>query len=184
MNFLRFCVVGGAGFIAEAGALAVLTSNFSIGPFWSRWISFPIAVYLTFILNRQWSFAASARLPFLRSLLAYLGVQGVGLLCNLFVYSAAIILLPSPFNAPVIALTIAASAALLVNFAGSSRLVFKQRNHCGHDPVTVRSEHKSSGAVLLDGGRRVDRQAPEPVINASGKRRTLVNQQPKARQPG
>jgi putative flippase GtrA len=126
MKFFRFCVVGAAGFIVEAGLLTIIVDNFILGPFWARWISFPTAVIITFALNRHWSFADSPRQPILSSLAAYLGVQSAGLLCNLLVYTAAIAFLPAPFNEPITALAVAAGVALLVNYVGSKKLVFEQ----------------------------------------------------------
>jgi putative flippase GtrA len=125
MRFLRFCIVGLAGFIVEAVVLTVATNACDVGPFWARGISFPVAVSVTFTLNRQWSFTDADQQPIVNAFVAYLGVQSTGLLCNLLIYSAAITLLPALFNAPITALIIASGAALIVNYVGSRRLVFK-----------------------------------------------------------
>ena len=51
-------------------------------------------------------------------------MQGFGFLCNLAVYSVAVLFLPHPLNIPIVALVIAAGVGLLANFLGLKHLVF------------------------------------------------------------
>jgi putative flippase GtrA len=122
-TFARFCVVGGTGFLTDAGILAVLVHGLALGPFLARAISFAVALTATWLLNRHWAFAGYAT-SFWRGFLTYLGVQGLGLGCNMLVYVSWILLLPPPLDEPLAALFLASAAALLVNYAGMRLLVF------------------------------------------------------------
>ena len=127
-QFLRFCVVGGVGFCVDAAGLLLLVGAAGMNPVAARFVSFGFAVIATFELNRRWSFADAVPKSYLRSLAAYLGVQGVGFLFNLGVYSAGYLLLPAPLDAPVLCLAYASILALLVNFAGARFVVFRRRS--------------------------------------------------------
>lgn len=123
-TFLRFCVVGGIGFVTDAGILAALIRGVNAGPMIARAISLPAAIMVTFMINRHWSFRDRARRPWLAALGRYCAVQSFGLICNLLVYAGAVLLIPPPFNDPVLCLTIASAVALAVNYSGLRRFVF------------------------------------------------------------
>ena len=127
-QFLRFCAVGGVGFCVDAAVLLLLVGVAGMDPVVARFASFACAVLATFELNRRWAFAGATPQPYLHRLAAYLGVQGVGFLFNLGVYSAAYLLLPAPLNAPVLSLAYASILALIVNFAGARFVVFRRRS--------------------------------------------------------
>jgi putative flippase GtrA len=123
-RFLRYCVVGTAGFITDATVLLALVHGFAMNPLLARVFSFSLAVMLTFALNQHWTFPAGRRQGLIASFATYLGVQGLGLACNAAIYAVAILALPAPFNAPLFALAIASAVALAVNYGGAKRLVF------------------------------------------------------------
>ncbi len=125
-QFLRFCIVGGVGFCVDAAVLLLLVGAAGLNPVAARFASFGCAVLATFELNRRWAFAGATPQPYLRRLATYLGVQGVGFAFNLGVYAAAYLILPAPFNAPVLSLAYASILALLVNFAGARFIVFRR----------------------------------------------------------
>ena len=127
-QFLRFCVVGGVGFGVDAAVLLLLVGAVGLNPMAARFASFGCAVFATFELNRRWAFAGATPQPYIQRLAAYLGVQGVGFLFNFGVYTATYLLLPAPFNAPILSLAYASVLALLVNFAGSHFIVFRRRS--------------------------------------------------------
>jgi putative flippase GtrA len=124
-QFLRFGVVGAAGFIADAGLLALLHYGIGLNPLAARVLSAPLAVLLTFILNQSWGFSGGRR-SLLQAMALYLTVQGVGFLSNFAVYSIAITLMPLPLNEPIMALVVASAAALAVNYVGSRFIVFNR----------------------------------------------------------
>jgi putative flippase GtrA len=121
-SLLRFGVVGAAGFIADGGVLAALV-HLGFGPLNARLVSAPLAVLLTFMLNRHWAFEKADK-PFLASFAGYCGIQAVGFLSNLAIYAAAIKFGPYPFNLPLSAFAAASACALVINYAGARLLVF------------------------------------------------------------
>lgn len=121
-SFLRFCLVGAIGFVVDAAVLLTLIHWFGVHPVLSRVFSFGIAVAVTFGLNSAWTFG-SLRLQHLPSAFAsYVGVQSVGAVCNLAVYTLAFWLLQLP---PLSCLGIASAVALIINYMGAKRLVFR-----------------------------------------------------------
>ena len=81
----------------------------------------------TFDLNRRWAFRGAGATPYWRALATYGGVQGLGFGCNVSIYTALYLALPPPFGAPMTCLVAASAAALLINYAGASRVVFRPR---------------------------------------------------------
>ena len=123
-RFLRFCAVGTAGFLADTGMLLVIVHVFGVNPVAAKILSFGLAVFLTFELNRRWAFGVTRSGNIGTALAAYFGVQSTGFLCNFGVFTALIYVLPVPFNNLVLCSMVAAAAALVVNYAGAKRLVF------------------------------------------------------------
>ena len=123
-RFARFCVVGAAGFLADTGTLLAMVHVFALNPIPAKIVSFAVAVLLTFELNRCWTFGAVRRERIGPALIAYLGVQSTGFVCNLAAFTAALYCLPVPLNTLVFCSVIAAAVALLVNYLGARHLVF------------------------------------------------------------
>lgn len=128
-RFARFCLVGATGFAVDAGLLLLILRGGLLGPVAARFLSFGAAVLITFALNRLWSFRVGPgdQRSFVGDLIAYLGVQGFGFLCNLVIYTVALAALPDPWSRPLPCLALASGAALIVNYFGSDLIVFRRR---------------------------------------------------------
>ncbi len=96
-----------------------------------RLLSFSIAVLVTFELNRRWAFKQGAAKPYWAALSTYLAVQGIGFACNFGIYAVLYLTLPLSYDAPLLCLAIASAAALLVNYAGASLVVFRASQPLG-----------------------------------------------------
>jgi putative flippase GtrA len=114
LRILRFGVVGTAGFATDAAILVLVIQRLHANPFEARMVSAPVAILLTFVLNRIWSFADLERQSIIRSFASYVSIQGFGFLLNLLLYSLAIAIVP-----PVAALAIASVAVMAVNYLGA-----------------------------------------------------------------
>jgi putative flippase GtrA len=110
---LRFCVVGTTGLILDGGLLKLMILG-SINPIVARSGSASIAIVLTFLLNKTWTFAEPTESSTPRLFRAYLRVQGLGFLCNLMVFAIILAMIPSP----IVALIISSGAAMVVNYLG------------------------------------------------------------------
>ena len=120
-RILLFAVVGGAGFLVDAGALALLLHVSPLGPFSARIVAIAAAMLVTFWLNRTFTFGRSDRS------LAVEGTRygGVGISAALLNYAVyAVILLVFPAVWPVLAVAAASVAAMVWSFLGYSRFVF------------------------------------------------------------
>jgi putative flippase GtrA len=123
-RFIKFALTGGIGFLADAGALAVLIHLVRLDPFTARLIAIALALILTWLINRNFTFAKSQHS--LRSeALRYGGVGIAGSILNYLIYSA--ILIGAPQTGALIALCLASAAVMVLSYAGYSRLVFQTR---------------------------------------------------------
>jgi putative flippase GtrA len=120
-RFLRFVLVGGIGFVVDAGVLALLLAATQLDPFLARLVSIGLALTATWMLNRHLTFAPSSR-GLAREGTRYGGVGIATSLVNYLVYSA--LLLAMPATPPLAALAVASLVAMALSFLGYSRLVF------------------------------------------------------------
>ena len=119
----RFGLVGVVGYIVNAGMVEMLVQ--SMGPVKAQMWAFPAAVTVTWWLNRQFTFGASAhRLhhEWLRYVLANL----LGWAANNGCYLWMIFSVPLAYQHPAIAVAVGSLAGMVLNFSASRLIVFKQ----------------------------------------------------------
>lgn len=122
MNRLfRFGLVGACGFVADAGVLALLVHLLDVDPLVARVFSIAAALFVTWMLNRTFTFDGSDR-SLAAEGLRYGGIGIGSSLANYCVYSA--LLLAIPDVPPLAALVAGSTAALIFSYLGYSRLVF------------------------------------------------------------
>jgi len=129
-EFVRFAAVGAAGFAVDAGVLTLLVSLLGSNVYAARAVSFAVAVFVTWLINRRWTFAnrgvgpvPSAGAEYAR----YVAVQVTGALANLGVFVVVLAIEPTLVRYPVLPLAFGAVAGLAVNFVGARTWVFAQR---------------------------------------------------------
>jgi putative flippase GtrA len=121
-QFLRFACVGAVGFAVDGG---ILTSLMRMGwePLQARLVSFAAAVVTTWLLNKAWTFGATA--PTSRNDgVRYAGVQIVGALINLAIFTLLMAAFPVFRQVPWVPLAMAALVALAFNYLATKHLVF------------------------------------------------------------
>ncbi|MDX7952399.1 GtrA family protein [Lichenihabitans sp. Uapishka_5] len=126
-QFVRFCIIGAVGFVTDASVLMALIHWGSLHPLAARLGSFACAVVVTFELNRRWTFRDSGERAYLGMLAKYLGVQGIGFILNLAIYTGIYFLLRPASSAPLIALALASIVALFLNYLGARLVVFQTK---------------------------------------------------------
>lgn len=130
-RFLRFALVGTAGFVVNEAALWVALQLLRLNAYWGGVFSFFVAVTFTWWGNRTVTFAGQAakRGGFIaREWLAFVTANAIGFLINYGVYAALIATGPRPLNNPFVALVFGTLAGLVFNFVLSSRFVFRAPN--------------------------------------------------------
>ena len=117
MTFIKFCMVGGAGFLVDAGILTLLIQCLEPNIFIARACSFSTAVVVTWLLNRTFVYRRSNRFRKRTEFAKYLLAQICSMSVNYGVFTW-MILIYSYFRAqPVIPLAIASVAGLVVTFS-------------------------------------------------------------------
>ena len=125
--FLRFGVVGAVGFMVDALVLHGLTGLAGLNPFLGQAIAFPVAVLVTWPLNRMWTFKTREQDGRIKQAAVYFGVQCAGFAANYVVYSAALVAMPVLRHWLVVPLALGAALGLCVTFLGSKHLAFRAR---------------------------------------------------------
>jgi len=120
-RIFRFVLVGGIGFVADAGLLALLLAATPLGPFVARLVSIGFGLTVTWLFNRTLTFGPSGR-SMLSEGARYGGVGITTSIVNYLVYGG--LLLAMPWMAPLLALVIASLVAMTFSYLGYSRLVF------------------------------------------------------------
>ncbi|MEA3289167.1 MAG: GtrA family protein [Campylobacterota bacterium] len=116
-SFLTFGIVGSVGFIADASILLYLVEilNTNITP--ARFISFICAVFVTWILNRYFTFSDSEKkYKKHKEYFIYLTIQSIGALINFTVFFTLIALYENLEKILIVPLAIGSIAALVFNF--------------------------------------------------------------------
>lgn len=119
---LRFAIVGGTGFLVDAGLLTILHYRMGLDPFTARIISIAFAVLTTWRLNRAITFGASP------SSQASEGVRyaSVAIAVACLNYAVYCLLLALWRDMPPVLATVAATlVAMTFSYLGYSRFAFQ-----------------------------------------------------------
>lgn len=122
-EWLRFGIVGTAGFLVDAAVLWTLIERLAVPPAIARLASFTAAGTATWLLNRLVTFPSRAGRRRLTEWRRYLAVNGVGAAINYLVFVGLVTGLPA--LPPIGALAVASVVALPVNFLGSRHYAFR-----------------------------------------------------------
>lgn len=157
-RLFRFAVSGTAGFLVDAGLLAVLVSGLGLDPYLARIPSFLAAVTTTWLINRHWTFADRRRggrlgAEWRRYLLAMSGGAAV----NYGVYALLLATVSLVAAWPVLGVAAGSLAAMVVNFASSSRWIFPA---AGTGTAQARPGANAAGGVDVVPPARSGRQWP------------------------
>lgn len=124
-QFLRFTLVGAAGFLVDAGALLLALQAMGLGLYGGRVFSYLCAATLTWICNRRFTFANQTGAP-AREWLRFLGANTIGGLVNYGVYAALVSTTSAGAAWPVLGVAAGSACGLLFNFAASKFWVFRR----------------------------------------------------------
>ncbi|MBI1181632.1 MAG: GtrA family protein [Alphaproteobacteria bacterium] len=124
-QFLRFSVVGAAGFAVDSGVLYGLMYGLGAGPYLGRAGSFLAAASVTWFLNRIYTFRQADRADAHRQWARFVAFMVLGGLVNYGVYAAVVALAPPHPLVPLLGVAAGSVAGLAVNFTTSRLFVFR-----------------------------------------------------------
>lgn len=125
-RFLRFGIVGSAGFLWDTGTVYLLRSL--VGLATATLLAYFVAATLNWIANRFWTFgdAGNYEHPVLQWL-RFLTANSLGFLLNRGTVYSLFLVEPFCVAHPVVALACGSLAGMVANFNLSQRLVFRER---------------------------------------------------------
>ena len=123
-QFLRFGLVGTAGFVVDAAALTAAMAWLGLGPYGGRAVSYLAAVTFTWAMNRRFTFAGADPRRGAAQWGRFVAANGVGALVNYGTYAALVALVPLVAARPVLGVAAGSVAGLVFNFTLSKLWVF------------------------------------------------------------
>jgi putative flippase GtrA len=124
-HLMRFGLVGGLGFVVDGAVLEAMIF-LGMNPIAGRAVSFPVAVFATWLANRNLTFPDRVEQSRVREASTYVAVQLVGGAANFAVYSALVHSVQVCSDWPILALAFGAAAGLTINYLGSKHIVFRR----------------------------------------------------------
>ena len=121
-KFIKFCVVGTIGFLTDALIIHLAKVLYPDLLLYVRFISFPAALAVTWILNRVFVFESGNSK--IKEVSKYALVQTFGAMLNILVYTLLLLLSDFFVDYPVLALAAGSAFALFSNYFLSKYWVF------------------------------------------------------------
>jgi len=131
-QFIRFTLVGGIGFVVDAGLLRLLLMA-GFGYYGGRVVSFLAAATTTWLLNRSFTFRRESSAESVAighpagEWIAYLGVMVIGGAVNYGTYAVAIALSELVRAHPELGVALGSLAGLCINFWSAKLMIFERK---------------------------------------------------------
>jgi putative flippase GtrA len=125
LQFLRFGLIGSAGFLIDSSVLYAAIHFLGLGYYSGRVVSWLSAATFTWGMNRRFTF--KDKRPPLKQWLAFLAAQSVGGLVNYGVYAALVATVPLVKTYYILGVGAGSIVGLTFNFSSSKWLVFRAR---------------------------------------------------------
>ncbi|MBU2790022.1 GtrA family protein [Acidithiobacillus caldus] len=123
---LPFAVSGVLGFLTDAAVVWIMTSYGGWGDIPAQLLAFMVAVTVTWLVNRSWTFAEHASERWVKEWLRYTTANSVGAAVNNAVYIVLVLTLSLFSKHPIFAVAAGSVVGMGVNFMASRRLVFRR----------------------------------------------------------
>lgn len=124
-RFLRFAIVGAAGFFVDVAILLVCMRMFDTGPYLGRMISYMCAATCTWYMNRSFTFADNQGSHRGKEWFLFVLCSSLAGLLNYGAFAIFVYLVGQNVWSPTVGVGLGACAGLLVNYTLSKRLVFR-----------------------------------------------------------
>lgn len=119
-RFLKFCVVGSAGFLVDSVVYYIVA--IILPPLPSRLLSFSSAVFFTYYFNRSFTFEKKTSMS-VSEFSKYYGAMVLGGAVNIGSFWISMQLFSTVENYPILGIAIGSIAGLIVNFITSKMLL-------------------------------------------------------------
>jgi putative flippase GtrA len=129
-RFLRFGIVGAAGFVVDETVLSIAHYLLGLDPYVARGISILCAMTFTWWGNRTLTFAehaAEGAGAIVREWLKFMLANAVGAVVNYAIFTLCLRYAPAPLSNPLLATAIGVGVGMVFNFTLSQRFVFRPR---------------------------------------------------------
>jgi putative flippase GtrA len=125
-QFLKFSMVGGVGFVVDAGSYFILTHYLSGGLVSSRVVSsLVLGMTMTFLLNNFLTFRGHGEGSIFARYLKFAAANIIGNLLNLGTHAALVENLDLFHRIPLLGVVAGTFVGLVFNFTGSKYFVFR-----------------------------------------------------------
>jgi len=125
VDFLKFGVVGGVGFVVDAAFVYGAIYGFGWGRVAAGFFAYPFAVTVTWIGNRLFTYGHLEHEPMAKQWVKFAAVCAVGIVFNRGTYALCVSFVPFLYAYPVLALVVGTGVGMFFNFFASKKLVFK-----------------------------------------------------------
>ena len=125
--FLRYGLVGATGFSVDAAILHLMVNGLGLHYVSGRLVSFSVAVVVTWLLNRTFTFRTAGSAGRLKEAAVYVGVQIAGGVANISIYTLAIMMVPTLKGWLLLPLALGSAAGLCLTYLGAKHLAFRTR---------------------------------------------------------
>ncbi len=125
-QFLRFGLVGIAGFFVDVAVLYLALSLLGVGPYAGRGISYVVAASFTWYFNRRLTFADRRSDAAGREWGTFVVINAVGGALNYAAYAAFLHHFGSSGVVPAVGVALGSLAGLIANFTLSRQVVFRK----------------------------------------------------------
>ncbi len=141
-RLIKFALTGGVGFVVDVGLLTLQTVVFDVNPYLARVFAILIAMTVTWMINRRFTFKTHGKVTEPLAMAAEGGRYGLvavtAALVNYGVYAATLYVMPAVIVAgenlsPPIAAVVGSCVAMFVSYFGYSRFAFR---HAEPQPVS------------------------------------------------
>ncbi|TLP39621.1 GtrA family protein [Arcobacter arenosus] len=124
-QIIKFGIIGTIGFCVDASVLVIGVNLFLFSIESSRLISFLCAVFVTWLLNRTFTFSRNQAFSKRKEYILYLIIQSIGAFLNYGIFMMLIYLNGFFEKYLIVSLGISALVAMFFNFFMLRRFVFK-----------------------------------------------------------
>jgi putative flippase GtrA len=126
-QFIKFCFVGGIGFVVDTGSLAILNRGFGLDRVTARILSeFAFGMTTTWLLNRSLTFRDQRGGSIWAEYLRFAAANGIGNLLNFGTYTVLVENVALFHRAPELGIVAGTAVGLIFNFTGSKYFVFRR----------------------------------------------------------